>query len=292
MAKVNLTTAQKVTITFFIIGSIWILVADKLLNDMQTYSGWTFVILASVLIYYLVNHFEKQLLKSMKMIKKSNQDIKMLFFKTSHDLRGPVSSIIGLISIARQEVKDKISLDYLEKMEKLGKRMDKTLKSLMSLTSIVDGKIRKEVIDFDQVINEVLTDLQSTPGFEKMKFKIEIDCSNKFYSDPFYIYLILQNLIENSIKYQRPGGTPVSEITLKGIKSYITINVKDNGIGIRQEEKVKIFQMFYRGSQGSQGSGLGLYMTKIAIQRLKGKVNVKSSQSGSEFILSIPSLKN
>ena len=113
-----------------------------------------------------------------------------------------------------------------------------------------------------------------------------------FYSDKSRIGIILNNLISNSIRYQNPQATdPFVEVHVEVSESAADIRVKDNGIGIDRENQAKVFNMFYRVSSKSIGSGLGLYIVKEAVEKLHGEIELRSEPGeGSEFSIHLPNL--
>jgi signal transduction histidine kinase len=123
---------------------------------------------------------------------------------------------------------------------------------------------------------------------------IEIDQNVCFYSDRKRLNVILNNLISNAIRYSH-GST--QDIFIKTIvaksEEGVSIHVIDLGEGIDQMHIPKIFDMFYRASERSSGSGIGLYITKEVVQKLQGSVEVRSQKyQGSEFIVRLPNLKD
>ena len=101
--------------------------------------------------------------------------------------------------------------------------------------------------------------------------------------------VIFQNLIENAIKYSRNDVSPVVNVKVIKMGDQLEITVKDNGIGIREEYQSRIFEMFFRANDKVQGSGLGLYILKNAVDKLSGTIDFKSKPNeGSQFQVKIP----
>ena len=103
------------------------------------------------------------------------------------------------------------------------------------------------------------------------------------------INTILQNLIENAIKYSKKENEPFVDIKIFIDRQYIVIRVEDNGQGIPEQHQSNIFDMFFRANDKTQGSGLGLYILKRAVERLHGSIDVKSTlHIGSIFTVKLP----
>ena len=120
--------------------------------------------------------------------------------------------------------------------------------------------------------------------------RINVNKSVPFYSDKSRISIVLNNLVSNSIRYSNPNVTdPFVEVTVELSNSKATLVVKDNGIGIDKKFHDKIFNMFYRLSKKSEGSGLGLYIVKETVEKLQGSFNLESEPGkGTEFTICIP----
>ncbi|HZG01667.1 MAG TPA: HAMP domain-containing sensor histidine kinase, partial [Chitinophagales bacterium] len=113
-----------------------------------------------------------------------------------------------------------------------------------------------------------------------------------FSSDPGRISVLLNNLISNAIRYQNPNvDKPYVDIAVETTADAAFIVVKDNGIGIDKAQQSKVFDMFYRVSQNSVGSGLGLYIVKETVEKLQGKIDLKSEPgTGTAFTIVLPNL--
>jgi signal transduction histidine kinase len=128
----------------------------------------------------------------------------------------------------------------------------------------------------------------------RVKPIVEIAPNIEFYSDPSRINILLSNLISNAIKYQRtePELESFFKVQIESSGSGVLITVSDNGKGIGEEYLNQIFEMFFRASEDSYGSGLGLYITKQVVEKLGGKITVNSKiKEGTTFTVFLPSLK-
>jgi len=123
----------------------------------------------------------------------------------------------------------------------------------------------------------------------KVAIHINVDNKMPFHSDKSRIGVVLNNLVSNAIRYQNPEAEhPYVDIEVDTTAEEALIRVKDNGIGISKENQVKIFDMFYRVSESSVGSGLGLYIVKETLDKLKGQITVESELGkGTEFNIRI-----
>jgi signal transduction histidine kinase len=149
-------------------------------------------------------------------------------------------------------------------------------------------------INFEDLINESLNNLKYVENAEKIKVNIHSDITFDFYSDASRVGAIINNLLSNGFKYHRfENNNPYINISVSTSGDNATLVVEDNGIGIEEQHIGKIFDMFYRASENSYGSGLGLYILKSAIHKINGKVEVSSILGvGSVFKVVLPNLKN
>src|SRR5687768_1529043 len=126
-----------------------------------------------------------------------------------------------------------------------------------------------------------------------MKRQVKIEGID-FYSDPWRISEILRNLISNAIKY-RKLNVPDAEINIKILVDHLRADISfaDNGIGIDEKNLAKIFEMFYRATEQSDGSGIGLYIVKNAVEKLGGQISVASRpEQGTRFSIILPNRVN
>ena len=223
-------------------------------------------------------------------IENKNAELDAFFYRISHDLKGPVSSLLGLSRLAKKEVTDNQAREYIEKQHAQVERLNNIISGLINLTKLNHTELKKERIDFDQMIDECIQSFHGLPNFANVSFKKDIQPRIEFHSEWTLLNAITQNLIENAIKY---SGTesPFVKIAVRHEPGLLTIEVEDNGQGIPHEHQSKIFEMFYRATQQANGTGLGLYILKRSVDKLKGSIDIKSAVGiGSTFTVKLPQL--
>jgi len=152
-------------------------------------------------------------------------------------------------------------------------------------------EIKKEEINFQSVLDEITQKLKYINAEESsVDIRVKINSTAPFRSDKSRINIMLNNLISNSIRYSNPEvNDPFVEIGVSVTDKEATIVVRDNGIGIGEEYHDKIFEMFYRVSHKSIGTGLGLYLVRESVKKLNGNIKVESQkEKGSKFSICIP----
>ncbi|WP_262506724.1 sensor histidine kinase [Sporocytophaga myxococcoides] len=142
-------------------------------------------------------------------------------------------------------------------------------------------------INFDQILDE---NIKSFDGLNGINFAIDISNLSPFKSDDFRIKVILNNILSNAIKYQKKDNPEKRvEIKIHTSPEKADISIFDNGIGIQEKHLPSIFKMFFRGTHYSDGSGIGLYIAKEAIDKLNGSVQVESEEGKfTKFLIEIP----
>jgi PAS domain S-box-containing protein len=223
----------------------------------------------------------------------TNFELDSFVYKASHDLKAPLRSVMGLIKLAKLEMKDDTQQMYLEMMNKSVHSLDSFIKDLTLFSRNNRLDIEAKLILFDALVDEVVNNLIFLENAHKVKIHKNIDIKSEFYSDVTRISTILNNLISNALKYHRFENNSYINILIEANEDRARIVVEDNGAGIDPLYVDRIFDMFYRASESSYGSGLGLYIVKNAVSKLHGTIEVESVlNEGTKFKVIIPNLKN
>jgi PAS domain S-box-containing protein len=235
---------------------------------------------------------EMQLQAQNTELKKLNEALDRFVYSASHDLRAPISSILGLINIAKEENNVKQLHYYLELKEKSLRKLDTFITDILDHSRNTRMEIKKETIDFEDIVQSIFSNYSYSEHSENIEKTLKIVGSQVFVSDAYRLKIILNNLISNAIRYCNPRNEHPFikvEIEMDAQKSFITIS--DNGIGIEEQYIERIFEMFFRATTAKTGSGLGLYIVKEAIEKLEGTIQVTSQINvGTTFKLMIPNL--
>jgi signal transduction histidine kinase len=223
-------------------------------------------------------------------LEKINFELDRFVYSASHDLRSPLTSILGLLNIMREEVSDAGTIHLVSLMEESILKLDNTIRDIVAYSRNNRTSITIEPIGLKLLVEEIMGNLRYLEtGDFKIPEQIQIKNEIVFLGDRNRIQIILNNLLANAIRYRHPARKPeiVVEAILKG--QFVQITVKDNGIGINDKHIGKIFEMFYRTSDTSAGSGLGLYIVRETIKKLNGSIDVVSQiNEGSTFTIVLP----
>lgn len=226
-------------------------------------------------------------------LKIRNAELDNFVYKVSHDLRAPLSSILGLVNLARLPGNSDNPLDYIGIMGEKVQALDHFIGDVLSHSKNLKMEVNVGKVDLKKIIEQTFLDLSYLEGAGQMKRCVKIEGID-FFSDQWRISEIFRNLISNAIKY-RQLYIDNSEIQIKIHIDHLRadISFSDNGIGIDEENLSKIFEMFYRATEQSDGSGIGLYIVKNAVEKLGGQISVASKPGhGTRFNLLLPNRIN
>ncbi len=240
-----------------------------------------------------LKHSQLKLIEKNRDLQKVNSELDSFVYRVSHDLRAPLTSILGLISLMKIETNHDKLYDYISLQEKSIYKLDLFIKEIINLSRNSRLGITASEIKFDVLLNEVFESQNFSSESQKIEKIMEIEDNLAFYTDRHRLAIILNNLISNGLKYVNPHeSNPYVKVKVYSSKDDCIIEVSDNGIGISETFMPKIFEMFFRATQEFSGSGLGLYIVKETVEKLKGKITVKSKmRQGSTFKVILPNLK-
>jgi PAS domain S-box-containing protein len=226
-------------------------------------------------------------------LKIRNTELDNFVYKVSHDLRAPLSSILGLVNLAKLPGNTDDPMDYIEIIGEKVEHLDHFIGDVLSHSKNLKMEVSVSKVDFHEIVDRTFTELNYLIGAKEIKKNIKIE-GIEFYSDPWRITEIFRNLISNAIKYRKLNNT-TSEVTIKIHIDNLRADIifSDNGIGIDETNLARIFEMFYRATEQSDGSGIGLYIVKNAVEKLSGQISVASrSGQGTRFSIVLPNRIN
>jgi len=233
-------------------------------------------------------HLERSVREHAAELEAANRELDAFTHSVSHDLRSPLNSLTGLISLIDNEKNlDEIKVYtalMLESVNKQGKFINDILQSVKNKQAGVEP-----ACDLDQVIEDVVAQNNYSNNGRKLRYYRDVVVKN-VNCDALKLKIVLNNLVSNAIKY---SDLDKNESWIR-IKAYRTesdcvIEVEDNGIGIKGDDKEHIFEKFFAAHQSQESTGIGLYLTKDAVQQMHGTINVNSEYGiGTKFTINIP----
>jgi signal transduction histidine kinase len=189
------------------------------------------------------------------------------------------------------DVADEVALSYLQKLDVTADHLNSILTRLLIINQINNSSMKAAAVDFEAIVDEVLTVERKKVLPERLVIKRKIATGIEFHCDKEFIKIILENLVGNAIKFFNDSDRvePFVDIRIDQDDNDITIRVIDNGIGVREVRPDKIFQMFSRASERSSTGGIGLYITKTATEKLGGHIGLRTTPEGyTEFYVKFP----
>ncbi len=223
------------------------------------------------------------------------------FFIATHELRAPTTAINGFLKLVSSS-KEGVSKDMeenLSSIEMASHHLNQLVNDLLEISRSESGTMVFKVSEHNltTTLNEVLEELDSKAKQKRIQTHSRLPAQQNVLCDPEKLKEVLTNLVDNAIKYNRDGGSiDVSSYPLPDGKN-LMIEVEDTGYGIPKEEQGKLFQKFFRAqskeTQDVLGTGLGLFITRMLVEKMGGKIGFESQEGrGTTFHFTLPLSKN
>ena len=247
-------------------------------------------ILSVNLLVSLNQHSALKLVENTDLLMKTNAELDRFVYSTSHDLRAPLSSVMGLINITERSQEPEEVTKYLGMMRDRVMSLDRFIRDITDYSRNNRLEVKREKIFIRTLIDDIWEGLKFSPEAESINFINDIPGQLFIHVDKGRLRMVLSNLISNAMRYQDTK----KESPFILVQHYITGNiiclkVADNGQGIPKEYHTKVFDMFFRAHEKSKGSGLGLYIVKEAMIKLAGSIQLDSEpEEGSTFTIRLP----
>jgi signal transduction histidine kinase len=219
-----------------------------------------------------------------------NIELENFLNRTTHDLRSPLASIKGLVSRATYEITDPRSIAVFHKIDERIENLDVFSKDIIEYSKNELRDVMYERVDLLALFTEIIESLKYMASAHRIEFVVDMGLAGDVVVDKDRLKIVLSNLVSNAIKYNNPQQQkPFVKISARHTADQLLIAVEDNGLGIGEQYLEKIFNMFYRASETGQGSGLGLYIVRSAVTKMRGEISVESTEGyGSRFSLRLP----
>lgn len=264
---------------------------EKTLLNIMLLACCTTLILMYFISSDLINNFyENKSIVLVDQLTNRNEELKNFSYSTSHDLKQPLRTILNFISVLQKKKSnqlDKEGQHFLDLIESSGVRLDQLIDALLS-HSVLGQTISFEKFDANQLVKNVLVDLEVM--IKESNASISVTQLPMVVANKQEMGAVFQNLITNALKFKREDISPVIQISAIEDGAFWRFIVKDNGTGIEDSLKHKVFQMFQKGhnNQSLEGTGIGLANCKKIIENHSGKIWIDSRLDiGSTFSFTI-----
>ncbi len=236
----------------------------------------------------LNENLEQKVRERTRDMQQAYKELDTFFYRSSHDFRRPLTTFMGLSEVAKITVKDTNALNLFEKVKETAVNLDRMLIKLQSISDVGAHQFVYKEVSM-QAVFESARDVYRE-AIDQFGIRVSISVANisTFLSYPAFLKIIVENLVENAIQFR---GRSEPFIMMQAIEKYggVEITIQDNGQGVEEEYQEKLFDMFFRGSEQSKGNGLGLYIVKKAVGKLRGTLHLESTfEKGTAVSIWIP----
>ncbi len=216
------------------------------------------------------------------------KELDTFFYRSSHDFRRPITTFLGLAEVAKVTVHDAGALQLFQKVSETANNLDRMLVKLQSISELaVEDQIALPV-DVRKMVDDLVFTRQNELLAKNIKVLSEVIGRETIITQATWLRLIIDNLLENAIQFATPQD-PVIKIMVINETYQFNLYIEDNGEGIAPENQSRIFEMYFRGSVRSKGSGLGLYVVRKVVERLRGTIQVTSQPgAGTKVQIAFP----
>jgi PAS domain S-box-containing protein len=249
--------------------------------------------LGSVTDITRLKKIEEALQEKNDVLVKINQELDNFVYSASHNLRAPLTSMMGLINLIRMEPQNtEVLIRICSMMEHSLGRLDGFIRDILDHSRNARLSVQAVEVKLDEFIQQVLEEFSLQEGFSEIDLKVSLCQEIPFYTDPVRLRIVLRNLISNCIRYKNLVENPSIKIEGEIGLAQSVLRIVDNGTGIRPEHHQKVFEMFYRADERRSGSGLGLYIAREMVEKMGGSIQLSStSGKGTTVVLQLPNQK-
>jgi two-component system phosphate regulon sensor histidine kinase PhoR len=213
----------------------------------------------------------------------------------SHELRTPVTAIQGYAeTVLRGTADEKTTRQFVEVIHRNAQRVTRLLEDLLRLSALEAAEpdeIDREPVPLSPIVALVVETMRQRPAAAAATISVEVAADAVALGDPANVEQVIENLVDNALKYGKPGGT----VSIRGARrgSRVELSVADDGAGIEARHLPRLFERFYRVDPGRArergGTGLGLAIVKHLVESMGGSVRVESEVGrGSRFVVDLP----
>lgn len=258
---------------------------------------------ALVIIFKAINdEFEKKrrekleevnitLIEQNKKLKKINDELDRFIYSVSHDIRAPLSSVTGLVNLYKIERNPETKDAYVNHIESSISRLDNYASDIVDFARNSRTELTPVRIKIKEYLSSIYSQLDNLYPTNEISYEVYTNGIEEIITDQERLGIILRNIISNSIKYSNRSADSYIKCEIEQVNLKSIIRIKDNGIGIEESQMDKVFDMFHRGSELSDGSGLGLYIARETAEVLGGEIKLSSKfMEFTELSIELPNL--
>jgi PAS domain S-box-containing protein len=237
--------------------------------------------------------YERKLEAQNQELVKVNEELDNFVYRVSHDLRAPITSVLGLTDLLlNHENEPDKERKMLRMIQTSLQKQDKFIRDILDYSRNSRLQISCEAINIEELAKEIIAQVMPAGQADQLRVNVTKKGDGSLFTDRYRLGIILSNLLSNSFKYKKfwqQAGEAWVDIQLELNETDAVLSVRDNGMGIKEAYIPRVFEMFYRATADRPGSGLGLYIVKEAVARLNGKISLSSELNvGTEVRIELP----
>lgn len=233
---------------------------------------------------------EKKIQEQNEMLEKTNEELDRFVYSVSHDLKSPLSSILGLMSIAELSKDKEEIMQCIRMMRERVDTLNGFIEEIIDYSRNTRTDAEYSQTNLRALIEIIIDGLKYMENMSAIRIDVNVPPDKTVHTDPGRLKIVLNNLIGNAVKYHSlRQEDPYIRIGWKECDDHYEVIVEDNGQGIDEKIRERVFEMFYRGHESSKGSGLGLYIAREMVRKLHGELSLESEKNkGSAFTIRLP----
>tara|TARA_R110002012_G_scaffold108855_2_gene252239 strand:- start:266656 stop:268077 length:1422 start_codon:yes stop_codon:yes gene_type:complete len=258
----------------YALGGAYMIFEENFILEVNTTLGvLDFLLLSFIGIGMIIWLLEEE----RSALEKTNRELDSFLYSTSHDLRAPVASLLGLINIAKHDIKEESGQQYVKMMEERVKKLDHIFGDILNYSRNIKTEINLKTFRLGEMVEDIITDVKFNQGADSIRLDYDEQIHHTLRTDYYQLKVVLGNLISNAVKYH-DAKKPDQFIAIRfeKVDRDVHISVEDNGIGIAAESQHKVFDMFYRATSEAEGSGLGLFIVQQALEKISARITLVS----------------
>ncbi len=290
---------------FLITYVIPLLIRSKPLTDLAVDMEFIYIHVGTGLLYVFsaitgrvisdLKKVEEKLTRQNQELEVTNKELDRFVYSVSHDLSAPLKSILGLVNISRLSNDYRETTEYISKIEASVVKLESFIKEILDYSRDKRQELSVEQIKLKELCAEILENLRFLDGYHSIQVDMRDLEDVEIHNDKTRLKIIINNLLANAILFQKkfPEHKPYIKISSRQVDHTVFLEIEDNGEGIKPGYQNKVFDMFFRGTANSRGSGLGLYIAREAALKINGKILVSSEfGKGSTFTVELKDLNH
>lgn len=227
----------------------------------------------------------KKLEAAIEATRRSRADLNTFIYRSSHDLKSPLSSIMGLCDISKSMISDPQAAEYLGMIAERAAHLDRQLQQLIEQVDVLEKAPGLQSVKLNDLIANARKAVEGYAPGVSLAISVTENSADTISTDPDLMGIVLRNLLRNALDFRKEENQAEVHISVDPMKDGWQMKVKDEGIGMTDKVKAKAFEMFYRGSEKSRGAGLGLYAVRNIVNLLEGEIRLESEEGGGTTVV-------